>query len=82
MPTGPTGGGMTTGGWTGGGTGGAGGSWVVAQPASTSAVLRASRLVRVDNCESLVMWILFLEAAVAFFVLVFIVWWTMFSGRK
>jgi len=28
------------------------------------------------------MWILFLEAAAAFFVLVFIVWWTMFSGRK
>jgi len=28
------------------------------------------------------MWILFLEAAAAFFVLVLIVWWTMFSGRK
>jgi len=28
------------------------------------------------------MWILFLEAGVAFFLLAFIVWWTMFSGRK
>lgn len=28
------------------------------------------------------MWILFLEAGVALFLLIFIVWWTMFSGRK
>ena len=27
------------------------------------------------------MWILLLEAGVAFFLLVFIVWWTMFHGR-
>jgi len=27
------------------------------------------------------MWILMLEAGAAFFLLVFIVWWTMFSGR-
>jgi hypothetical protein len=27
------------------------------------------------------MWILILEAGVAFFLLVFIVWWTMFHGR-
>jgi len=27
------------------------------------------------------MWILMLELGVAFFLLVFIVWWTMFSGR-
>jgi len=27
------------------------------------------------------MWILMLEVGVAFFLLVFIVWWTMFSGR-
>lgn len=27
------------------------------------------------------MWILMLEAGVAFFLLVFIVWWTMFHGR-
>ena len=28
------------------------------------------------------MWILMLEAGVALFLLVFIVWWTMFSGRN
>ena len=28
------------------------------------------------------MWILMIEALMAFFVLVFIVWWTMYSGRK
>jgi hypothetical protein len=27
------------------------------------------------------MWILMLEAGAALFLLVFIVWWTMFSGR-
>ena len=74
IPTGPTGGGITIG---GGGTGAG------AQPARTSATaVDASRLRRVDNRESLVMWILFLEAAAALCVLVFIVWWTMFSGRK
>ncbi|MEC5159275.1 MULTISPECIES: hypothetical protein [unclassified Janthinobacterium] len=28
------------------------------------------------------MWLLMLEAVFAFFLLVFIVWWTMYSGRK
>ena len=28
------------------------------------------------------MWLLFLEAGLALGLLVFIVWWTMFSGRK
>jgi hypothetical protein len=28
------------------------------------------------------MWLLLVEAGVAAFLLVFIVWWTMFSGRK
>lgn len=28
------------------------------------------------------MWLLILEAAVAMFLLVFIVWWTMYSGPK
>jgi hypothetical protein len=27
-------------------------------------------------------WVLVLEAGVALFLLVFIVWWTMFSGKK
>jgi hypothetical protein len=81
-PMGPTGRGITI---TGGGddAGRAGGACSVEQPASTMATAAdASRLRGVDNIESLVMWILFLEAAVALCVLVFIVWWTMFSGRK
>jgi hypothetical protein len=28
------------------------------------------------------MWLLMLEAGMAMFLLVFIVWWTMFSGKK
>jgi cytoskeletal protein RodZ len=28
------------------------------------------------------MWVLVMEAVFAFFLLVFIVWWTMYSGRK
>lgn len=28
------------------------------------------------------MWLLMIEALVAFFLLVFIVWWTMYSGKK
>jgi hypothetical protein len=28
------------------------------------------------------MWILMVEAGVAFFLLVFIVWWTMYAGRR
>jgi len=28
------------------------------------------------------MWILLLEAGIALFLLLFIVWWTMFSGRN
>ncbi len=28
------------------------------------------------------MWLLMIEAGVALFLLVFIVWWTMYSGKK
>ncbi|HTH43523.1 MAG TPA: hypothetical protein VL528_00440 [Oxalicibacterium sp.] len=28
------------------------------------------------------MWLLFVEAGMALFLLIFIVWWTMFAGRK
>jgi hypothetical protein len=28
------------------------------------------------------MWLLILEATAAFFIFAFIIWWTMFSGRK
>ncbi|WP_162600505.1 MULTISPECIES: hypothetical protein [unclassified Massilia] len=44
--------------------------------------LRAGTLRRVENIRGSVMWILVLEAGAALFLLIFIVWWTMFSGRK
>jgi hypothetical protein len=44
--------------------------------------LRAGTLRRVENIRNRVMWILMLEAGAALCLLVFIVWWTMFSGRK
>ena len=28
------------------------------------------------------MWLLFAEAGIALFLLIFIVWWTMYSGQK
>ena len=28
------------------------------------------------------MWLLFVEAGIAVFLLIFIVWWTMFHGKK
>jgi hypothetical protein len=53
------------------------------QPASTATMInKAGTLRRVESMEKPVMWILLLEAGVALFLLVFIVWWTMFSGRK
>jgi hypothetical protein len=45
------------------------------------ATLRAGTLRRVENIRD-GMWILGLEAGAALLLLIFIVWWTMFSGRK
>jgi hypothetical protein len=80
--TGPTGAGITIGG-CGFGSGGAGGG-VVAQPpdsATATAPIETGKLRRVANIRKC-MWILMVEAAVALFLLVFIVWWTMYSGPK
>ena len=41
----------------------------------------AGKLQRIDNAR-IAMWILMIEAGVALFLLVFIVWWTMYSGKK
>jgi hypothetical protein len=77
--TGITGGGIVTGGR---GSAGFGGSGVV-QAANASATIPSERgklrrvvIIRTD------MWILMAEAGVALFLLVFIVWWTMYSGKK
>jgi hypothetical protein len=32
--------------------------------------------------KDVAMWLIFLEAGIALFLLVFIVWWSMFAGRK
>jgi hypothetical protein len=47
-----------------------------ATKASEAVTLRRVESIRND------MWILMVEAGVALFLLVFIVWWTMFAGRK
>jgi hypothetical protein len=46
-----------------------------------TSVSKAGTLRRVENIRETVMWILGLEAGAALLLLVFIVWWTMFSGR-
>jgi hypothetical protein len=76
--TGPTGGGSLT-----GGCGGCCGGGVVQAASKATRVNKAGTLRRVENIwDDNGMWILMLEAGVALFLLVFIVWWTMFSGRK
>jgi hypothetical protein len=73
--TGPIGFGMTNGGF------GAGGGVEQADKARATIPIEASRLRRVDIMGTC-MWLLILEAAVAMFLLVFIVWWSMYSGAK
>ena len=79
-----TGGGMVTGG-AGAGTGagaGRGGSGVVhADRASAPADTETSKLRRIEDIR-IAMWLLMVEAGIALFLLVFIVWWTMYSGKK
>jgi hypothetical protein len=41
-----------------------------------------SRAARIDGIQGNIMALLLLEALGALLLLVFIVWWTMFSGRK
>jgi hypothetical protein len=66
-----------------------GGRGGLAQEASsTVAIIDASRAAcmeraaRIDGIQGNVMALLLLEALGALLLLVFIVWWTMFSGRK
>ena len=74
--TGRTGGGMII-----GGTGLGGGAVVQAASDKATAPSETSKLRRVDNIR-IDMWLLMIEAGVALFLLVFIVWWTMYSGQK
>jgi hypothetical protein len=63
--------------------GGFGGGGVVVQADSARATIPRERgkLRRVFNMR-IGMWLLMVEAGVALFLLVFIVWWTMYSGPK
>ena len=82
--TGATTGGGTTftgGGITMGGAGGVGGVVVQAVSANPTTASETSKLLRVDNIRN-DMWLLMIEAGIALFLLLFIVWWTMFSGPK
>jgi hypothetical protein len=71
-------------GGTGCGFTGAGGGVVQAAKRRATRANEAGELrgtLRRIDCIRTVMWILMLEVGAAFFLLVFIVWWTMFSGR-
>lgn len=48
---------------------------------SATATSETSRLLRVNDMGK-IMWILMLEGGVALFLLVFIVWWTMYQGKQ
>ena len=52
----------------------------LAQLANTS--ISATKIQRCEHFEYVVMWLILLEALAALAVIVLIVWWTMFSGRK
>jgi hypothetical protein len=75
MGTGITGGGITMGGL------GLGGAVVQAANDRATAAIETSKLLGVYDIRT-DMWLLMIEALVALFLLVFIVWWTMYAGRK
>ena len=64
-----------------GGTGFGGGAVVQAASDKATAPSETSKLRRVDNIRN-DMWLLMIEAGIALFLLLFIVWWTMYSGPK
>jgi hypothetical protein len=53
---------------------------VVVQAASASSA-ETSKLVRINDMRNECMWLLLVEAGVALFLLVFIVWWTMYAPK-
>lgn len=64
-----------------GGVGCGGGVVVQAVNVKATAPSETSKLWRVDNIRN-DMWLLMIEAGIALFLLLFIVWWTMYSGPK
>lgn len=67
----------------GGGVGGAGGA-TVSHAAIVSAAPATASLLQCDNAFRVpaAMWIIILEALLALGLLIFIIWWTMFHGRR
>ena len=57
---------------------------VVTHPASINVTKAAdaSKLARINDMGAFCMWVIFVEAGSAMFLFVFIVWWTMFFGKK
>ena len=54
---------------------------VQADKANATTPSETSKLQRIEDIR-ISMWLLMVEAGVALFLLVFIVWWTMYSGKK
>ena len=52
------------------------------KPVIRTRVVRAARLTRQFGNGQKLMWLIVLEAVGALAVLLFVVWWTMFSGRR
>jgi hypothetical protein len=65
-----------------GAAGGAGGCGAVPQPARAPRIAAATHAVPTNTRRGLPMLLLLLEALAALCLLVFIVWWVMFSGRR
>jgi hypothetical protein len=61
---------------------GGSGSVGTAQPASKASIGAARRACRRHWRQNAHMWLFVVEALAALALLVFIVWWTMFSGRR
>jgi hypothetical protein len=60
--------------------GGPCGGGVPAQEASIPRIKKPE--ARPDHCPAFAMWLILVEALAALALLVFLVWWTMFSGRR
>jgi len=52
------------------------------KPVIRTRALRAARSTRQFGIGQKLMWLIVLEAAAALAVLLFVVWWTMFAGRR
>lgn len=67
------------------GAGGPGGPYGVEHPASSVAkptIMASKAFFCFSTVNKTIMWLIVLEALAALGVLVFLVWWTMFAGRR